>query len=270
MKRLLPIFLAFPCICGANQPEVSVQLASARTEYRTHDDSSAAGFGLKFELTPAPGISFCETEDLSSELIVTDSIGTKHKAVTARLTTTENGQTFAIFTTKKRPTGSKFTIEGTLNLNIAIGLTKHAPVKIDLLQPNDIRLGNSTLKIIPVSANATPANRENDRLRRAEITIEYSSDINIIQIARQWLPDVMPEPNFSQNVEFDTSVSADGATKSTTLILVDVLTSPHLQFSTCAEQKFLQIPLNFSVGLSDAVKISEESPNSTSTPAEQP
>ena len=95
-------------------------MASARTEYRTHDDSSAAGFGLKFELTPAPGISFCETEDLSSELTVTDSIGTKHKAVTARLTTTENGQTFAIFTTKKRPTGSKFTIEGTLNLNIAI------------------------------------------------------------------------------------------------------------------------------------------------------
>lgn len=267
MKSALPLLIFGLCICHAEQPEVSVQLASARTEYRTHDDSATPGFNIKFELTPAPGINFCDTETLTPELTVTDANGTKHKAAIARLVTADSGKAYASFSTKKRPTGHKLSVEGTLHIRIAKGLTKHAPAKIDLISPSELHLGNDPIKIVPAAANANASNREGERLRRAELSLQYRADLNIIQIARQWFPDADPEPDFSQNVEFETTLSEDQSTKTTTLILVDVLSSPSLQISTCAEEKSLQLPIKFDIGLSEAVNLS---PGNTAPPTQQP
>lgn len=256
MKLLLPSLLLLTCTSYAVQQEVSVQLASARTEYRTHDASAVPGFNIKFELSPAPGISLCDTEDLPPEIVVTDAAGTRHKASEARLYTEPNGKAYAVFSTSKRPTGNKLTVEGTLHINIAKELTRHAPVKVDLLQPSEITLGTAHVKVIPAAANSNAANKESNRLRRAEIELQYSNSLNIVRIARQWQPDVAPAPDFSQNVQFTTTINAESTTKTTTLFLVDVLTSPSLQISTCAEEKTLQIPIKFSIGLSEAVNLS--------------
>ncbi|MBE6417063.1 MAG: hypothetical protein E7033_01200 [Akkermansiaceae bacterium] len=267
MKVLLPFLIIGLCICHAEQPEVSVQLASARTEYRTHDNSATPGFNLKFELTPAPGISFCDTDALTPELTVTDTNGTIHKAAIARLITTDSGKAYASFSTKKRPTGHKVSVEGTLHIRIAKGLTKHTPVKIDLIHPSDLHLGNETIKIVPAAANASAANREGERLRRAELTLQYRAELNISHIARQWFPDAAPEPDFSQNVDFETTLSEDQTTKTTTFILVDVLSSASLQISTCTEEKSLQLPIKFELGLSEAIN---HTPGEASLPSLQP
>ncbi len=264
---MIPLLTIGLCICHADQPEVSVQLAAARTEYRTHDNSATPGFNIKFELIPAPGISFCDTEALSPELTVTDTNGTKHKAAIARLVTESTGKAYASFSTKKRPTGHKLTIEGTLHIHIAKDLTKHTPVKIDLISPSDLHIGNDIIKIIPAATNANAANREGERLRRAELSLQYPAKLNIIQIARQWFPDAGPEPDFSQNVEFETTLNEDQTTKTTTFILVDVLTSPSLQISTCSEEKSLQLPIKFDLGLSEAVNLT---PGNASVPTQQP
>lgn len=267
MKFLLPLLIFGRCICQADQPEVSVQLASARTEYRTHDSSAAPGFNIKFELTPAPGISFCDTEALTPELTVTDANGSKHKAAIARLVTAGSGKAYASFSTKNRPTGQKFSVEGTLHINIAKGLTKHVPTKVDLIHPSDLHLGNDIIKIVPAAENANEANREGERLRRAELSLQYQAGLNIIQIARQWFPDAAPEPDFSQNVEYETTLSEDKSTKTTTFILVDVLVSPSLQISTCTEAKSLQLPIKFEIGLSEAVNLSSDK---AAQPTQQP
>lgn len=260
---------------GLAQPEVSVQLASTRTEYRTHDESAKPGFSIRLELTPAPGVSLIETEKLLPQLTVIDALGKRHPASSARIYTAEDGsnKSYAEFTTVKRPSGAKVTIEGTLHLTVARDKKQHEPFSIDLLGgETSVKRGEITFHLKPHEENAGKGNRAGDRLHRAQLALRYPASVTIMQISRHWAVD--DEENdlhtslFIQELDYKTTLSENKEEQTTDLVLVDALVQPTLQISTCTEKKELSLPLHFDVTLSEAVEITvPNEENSEKTPA---
>lgn len=262
LKRAIPFLLWSCCQMGLAQPEVSVQLASTRTEYRTHDETAKPGFAIKLELTPAPGVSLIETEKLLPQLTIIDALGKKHPASSARIYAAEDGsnKSYAEFTTVKRPSGAKVTIEGTLYLTVARDKKLHEPFSIDLLGgENSVQMGEITFHLKPHEDNGAKGNRDRDRLHRAQIALRYPASVTIMQIARHWVVD--DEENdlhtslFIQELDYKTTLSENKDEQTTNLVLVDALVNPTLQISTCTEKKELSLPLHFDVTLSEAVEI---------------
>lgn len=253
MNKLLPhvylstVGLLITAGLSFAQTEVSVQLHSCRSEFRPHDSTDKPGFGVKFELTPAADVTMIETEHLGSTITLTDDKGSKYTPSTARLYT-EDGKTYAKFTYKKRPSGSKIKLSGELDISLAKNVAKHSNIKADALAPTSVQINGSTFNITPAAANADKGNKEGERLRRAEISLQYPANITIMQIARQWGPESADA--FVQEIDFSTTVSQDNTTKTTTFVLVDALPAPLLEISTCTETKGIKLPVNFDVTLS--------------------
>ena len=266
MKSGVAVLLLIGAVLQAEEADVAVQLASCRSEFRTHDSTNKPGFAVRLQLTPAPGLSLCETETLEPKLTVTDTNGKKHKATTARLHREENGsnKADAVFTIPKRPSGSKVKVEGEMRLTIARDLVQHAPQSINLLEGGKIMLGNTEFTLTPAAANATKNNREGERLRHAEVTLRYPAQISIMQISRCWEQEPHAEgecsEHYTQEVDYTTKSSEDGATKLTTIILADARPCPSLQISTCAEKKEITVPFHFEVTLSEAVELPSQKP----------
>lgn len=255
LKKLLPLlFLAGGCVSYA-QGEVSVQLSSCRSEYRTHDATNKPGFGVKLELIPSAGVTVFESVSLSTSIVLCDGSGNKTKPTTASIIE-ENGKTYAKLTFKNRPDGKQVKLEGSLKLPIAKHVTVHDNVKPDLLQASSVQIGGVNFEILPAAGNAANGNREGDRLKRAELQLRYPASVTITQIARQWGAE--SESTFAQEIDFTTTTSEDQSTKTTSFILVDALPCPTLTISTCTEKLDVEVPVGFNITLSDAVEIQQE------------
>ena len=253
-KLLLIILMASGCISYA-QGEVSVQLSSCRSEYRTHDATNKPGFGVKLELIPSAGVTVFESVSLSTSIVLCDGSGNKTKPTTASIIE-ENGKTYAKLTFKNRPDGKQVKLEGSLKLPIAKHVTVHDNVKPDLLQASSVQIGGVNFEILPAAGNAANGNREGDRLKRAELQLRYPASVTITQIARQWGAE--SESTFAQEIDFTTTTSEDQSTKTTSFILVDALPCPTLTISTCTEKLDVEVPVGFNITLSDAVEIQQE------------
>lgn len=263
LKRAIPFLLWGCCSLATAQPEVSVQLASTRTEYRTHDETAKPGFALKLELSPAPGISLVETEKLKPELTITDALGKKYKAASARIYASNDGsgKSYAEFTTTQRPSGAKIKIEGTLNLTVARDKKLHAPFSFELLgEERSVQVGDITFHLTPHADNAQKGNRDGERLHRAQVALRYPASVTIMQISRHWVVDDeehdLHTSLFIQELDYKTTLSENKEEQTTNLVLVDALPCPTLQISTCTEKKDISLPLHFDVTLSEAVEIS--------------
>lgn len=253
-KLLLIILMASGCVSYA-QGEVSVQLSSCRSEYRTHDATNKPGFGVKLELIPSAGVTVFESVSLSTSIVLCDGSGNKTKPTTASIIE-ENGKTYAKLTFKNRPDGKQVKLEGSLKLPIAKHVTVHDNVKPDLLQASSVQIGGVNFEILPAAGNAANGNREGDRLKRAELQLRYPASVTITQIARQWGAE--SESTFAQEIDFTTTTSEDQSTKTTSFILVDALPCPTLTISTCTEKLDVEVPVGFNITLSDAVEIQQE------------
>ena len=253
-KLLLIILMASGCVSYA-QGEVSVQLSSCRSEYRTHDATNKPGFGVKLELIPSAGVTVFESVSLSTTIVLCDGSGNKTKPTTASIIE-ENGKTYAKLTFKNRPDGKQVKLEGSLKLPIAKHVTVHDNVKPDLLQASSVQIGGVNFEILPAAGNAANGNREGDRLKRAELQLRYPASVTITQIARQWGAE--SESTFAQEIDFTTTTSEDQSTKTTSFILVDALPCPTLTISTCTEKLDVEVPVGFNITLSDAVEIQQE------------
>ena len=253
-KLLLIILMASGCVSYA-QGEVSVQLSSCRSEYRTHDATNKPGFGVKLELLPSAGVTVFESVSLSTSIVLCDGSGNKTKPTTASIIE-ENGKTYAKLTFKNRPDGKQVKLEGSLKLPIAKHVTVHDNVKPDLLQASSVQIGGVNFEILPAAGNAANGNREGDRLKRAELQLRYPASVTITQIARQWGAE--SESTFAQEIDFTTTTSEDQSTKTTSFILVDALPCPTLTISTCTEKLDVEVPVGFNITLSDAVEIQQE------------
>ncbi|MBE6419129.1 MAG: hypothetical protein E7031_03285 [Akkermansiaceae bacterium] len=258
IKKLIPIILLAGSSLGQTQPEVSVQLYSCRTEYRTHDETDKPGFGVKLELLPIAGVNISATETLSTTVTLSDESGKKHTPTTAAILT-DAGKTFAKFTFKNRPEGKRVKLEGEIKLDIAKNVTVHNNINPNLLQAHNLHIGEASFEIIPSSANAANSNREGDRLKRAELQLRYPASVTITQIARQWAADT--DTPFAQEIDFTTTISDDQSTKTTTLVLLDVLPSPTLIITTCTEKSKIAVPVGFNITLSSAESINIEPEN---------
>lgn len=255
LKKLLPLlFLAGGCVSYA-QGEVSVQLSSCRSEYRTHDASNKPGFGVKLELIPSAGVTIFESVSLTTSILLSDDTGSKAKPNSASIIE-ENGKKYAKLTFKNRPDGKQVKLEGSLKLPIAKNVTVHDNVKPDLLQPSSVQIGGVNFEILPAAGNAAGGNREGDRLKRAELQLRYPASVTITQIARQWGTEA--ESSFAQEIDFSTTTSEDNSTKTTTFVLVDTLPCPTLTISTCTEKLDVEVPVGFNITLSNAVEINQE------------
>ena len=270
IKHAIPFLVWSCCSLAMAQPEVSVQLASTRTEYRTHDETAKPGFAIKLELTPAPGISLVETEKLSPNLTITDATGKKHKASSARIYAADDGsgKSYAEFTTAKRPSGAKVKIEGTLHLTVARDKKLHEPFSFDLLgAAHSVQVGEITFHLEPHADNAQKANRDGERLHRAQVALRYPASVTIMQISRHWAVDDeehdLHTSMFIQELDHKTTLSENGEEQTTNLVLVDALLCPTLQISTCTEKKSVALPLHFDVTLSEAIEISLPSEETT-------
>ena len=266
MKLGVAVLLLVGSVLQATEPEVAVQLSSCRAEFRTHDSTNKPGFSVRLALTPAPGLSLCETESLEPTLTVVDAGGKKNKATTARLYYAQGNtsKTYAVFTLPKRPSGKKVTVEGQMKLQIAKDLVQHGAQSINLLEGGSMNLGGTAFTLTPAKANADKKNKEGARLRHAEVKLSYPAQICVMQISRCWEQEPQAEgevcEDFTQEVDYSTTQSEDGATKVTTIILEDVRPCPTLQISTCAEKKTITVPFRFEVTLSEAVDIQTEAP----------
>ena len=252
----LPFLSLLGSLVGFAQNEVAIELSSCRSEYKTHDESEKPGFGVKFLLTPTNGISLSETETLQHTLCLVDATGKKQTPSTARLVIRDEqqGKAFAEFTFKNRPSGARVELIGSLKLPIAKDLQTHTPVQIPLIQASALTLRDATCQIIPAETNGVKGNREGERIKRAEVTLKYPAHIEIVRIARQWFVDTDTDlSDYTQDIQYKTVV--ENNTKSTTLVLVDVVENPSLQISTCAEKQDIQIPVQFNLSLSEAVQI---------------
>ena len=252
----LPLLTVIGSLIGFAQNEVAVELSSCRSEYKTHDESEKPGFGVKLLITPSNGISLSETETLEHTLSLTDATGKKQQPSTARLVIIEEqqGKAYAEFTFKNRPTGAKVELDGSLKLTVAKDVQTHAPTQIPLITASSVVLRDATCQVIPAESNGAKGNREGDRIKRAEVTLKYPEHIEIVRIERQWAVDTDSELNdYTQKIQYKTTI--ENGTKSTTLSLVDVIETPSLQISTCAEKKDIELPVRFTLTLSEAIKL---------------
>lgn len=270
MKLGVAVLLLTGAVLSAEETDVAVQLASFRSEFRTHNYTDKPGFAVKLELTPAPGLSLCGTENLEPKMTAIDANGKKLKATTARLKTDVGGsdKAYAVFTIPKRPNGKKVKLEGEMQLTVARDLVQHAPQSINLLEDGKMTLGTTEFTVTPAKTNAAKKNREGERLRHAEVTLSYPAQLSIMQISRCWEQEPGAEDaaadSYTQELDYSTTLSKDGTTKTTTIELQDVRHCPMLQISTCAEKKNITVPFHFEVTLSEAVELQSTEPKQQS------
>lgn len=271
MKLTIPTTL-FMCsaLCPV-QTDVSVEIASCRTVYRTHDATDNPGFSVKLKLTPAAGIHVTENETLPLDVHLIDSQRNKQKSHSGRLVRSEHdGHLYAAYTFKKRPTGAEVKIEGNIAITIAKDVQQETPQAINLISASEFSLRNAPFKVIPAASNANKSNREGNRLKRAEITLSYPQNINLMSIARQWSSDLPSDSqqnaHFSQEVLY-TTVTDEQGNKLTQFVLVDVLESPIIQFTTCSETNSTTLPVSFIITLSEASQIQSPTGSTSAAPS---
>ena len=178
------------CCAGliqAAQEGVTVQLRSCRTEYRTHDNSTAPGLVCTLELIPPSGTFMCESASLTGTIRVKDSTGTTRMADRRSVEIRDDNRAYTTFSISQRPTGGKIEIQGDLLVTVAESRTAHPVTAISLIEKSELNIGkNENIRLIPAAVNNTSNNREGTKIRRAELELTSPRGITIRRVERVW------------------------------------------------------------------------------------
>lgn len=252
------------CMSSMAAPEVVAKLSSCRTEFRPHNSTDKPGFVVNISLTPGKDITLLDTEDLEQSVTLIDSKGGKSTPNTARIYPAEDGsgKAMAELTFKKRPSGSKVKLKGSLFLSVASDVKEITPIKVNLQEPSRFMMGVFPIVLQPDKENTARSNREGGRLKRAVVRFRYPNCMKILRIARQWEADNFPTLDFaadySQEIFFTSSPAADDPKIGVAEVhLLDVKPTLSLSISTCMESKEVEIPLNVEISLSGVTEITE-------------
>lgn len=243
------IALLMMCCCvnpGMAAPQgVSVELRSCRTEYRTHNSSTAPGLICTLELVPPPGMQMCESASLTGVIRVKDARGSVFIADRRGVEIGSDNRALTTFTLRRRPSGNRIELQGALLVTVAAERTAHEPVPVSMTEPAELKLSDSlTIKTTPSSLNGSTRNREGGKIRRAELELSAPRGITIRRIERVW---------HGINGEMYTQPVELVPTGSTTyqIELWDTNPSEHLRIVTVRNPRREHVDFRMQVTLSD-------------------
>lgn len=199
---LATIFLFCAGLLQAAQDGVTVQLRSCRTEYRTHNNSTAPGLVCTLELIPPSGTFMCESASLTGTIRVKDAAGTTRIADKRSIEISNDNRAYTTFSISQRPSGSIIEIQGELLVTVAQSRTSHPVAAISLVEKSRLSIGkDESILLTPAPANNSSRNREGTKIRRGELELKSPQGITIRRVERVWRG--MNNEEFSQPVELN-------------------------------------------------------------------
>ena len=246
LKSALTIFML--CCAGliqAAQDGVAVQLRSCRTEYRTHNNSTAPGLVCTLELIPPSGTYMCESASLTGTIRVKDSTGTTRMADRRSVEIRDNNRAYTTFSISQRPTGGTIEIQGELLVTVAQSRTAHPVTAISLIEKTELNIGkDENIRLTPAPMNNTSRNREGTKIRRAELELVSPPGITIRRVERVW--------RGINNEEFSQPVELNPTGKSTYEIeLWDANPSEYLRIVTVKKPRREKVNFRLNVSLGE-------------------
>lgn len=199
---LATIFLCCAGLLQAAQDRVTVQLRSCRTEYRTHNNSTAPGLVCTLELIPPSGTFMCESASLTGTIRVKDTAGTTRIADKRSIEICNDNRAYTTFSISQRPTGSNIEIQGELLVTVAQSRTSHPVAAVSLVEKSRLSISkDENILLTPAPANNSSRNREGTKIRRGELELTSPQGITIRRVERVWRG--MNNEEFSQPVELN-------------------------------------------------------------------
>ncbi len=199
---LTTISLCCACLLQAAQDGVTVQLRSCRSEYRTHNNSTAPGLVCTLELIPPSGTFMCESASLTGTIRVKDATGATRLADRRSVEIRDDNRAYTTFSVSQRPTGSDIEIQGELLVTVAQSRTAHPVSPVSLIEKSEFNIGkDENIRLTPAPANNSARNREGTKIRRAELELTSPQGITIRRVERVWRG--MNSEEYSQPVELN-------------------------------------------------------------------
>lgn len=246
LKSVLAIFsLCCAGLLQAAQDSVTVQLRSCRTEYRTHDNSTAPGLLCTLELIPPRGTFLCESASLTGTIRVKDATGTTRIADKRSVEISNDNRAYTTFSVSQRPTGSNIEIQGELLVTVAQSRTAHPVAAVNLIDKSELSIGkDENIRMTPASSNNSPRNREGTKIRRGELELTSPQGITIRRVERVW--------RGINNEEFSQPVELNQTGKSTyEIVLWDANPSEYLRIVTVRTPRREKVNFRLSVSLGE-------------------
>lgn len=236
------------------QTEVSACLLGMRSDYRARQTGEKDAFSFTIGCTPAPGLALCASPELTRRLRITDASGQKlEAAATETHPTREGDHTQAVdISLLSQPKGEWLDIEGELSVRIATQPLELPRFELNLTEPARLSLAGKTFTAYPEPENGEKANLERGIMKEAIVTLQYSQDVTILQIARIWEgeTDDGRKRSYLQQLDAETDESADG-TRTTRLHLWDAHPKESFLITTCESVRTVRVPIHFRLRLGE-------------------